>query len=387
MNIKKIATLVTLALMGISSSAISATWRVELDGSGDFTVIQDAVEAAAAGDTIQIGPGRFDTFRPFSAPAWTEDTIVGITKDNLTFIGSGSEVTFIGTDAPYSPYWDDPKCFCSIDGYDGTIKDLTIENVETGIYWYRGHLEVVNCYFRGEGNTYNAMGAWCDGGMLIENCDFSLGGPLSHGISTWFPAANSVVRNCRFWGGGNGFGCGGSTGDILESCTFSSLRTGITFDSGSSGLIRDCQFQIFDRYAIAATYNSDIQLNDCYIDGATQGIQVGGGSSLTGSSNVIANTSEEGFWIWNESIVTLHESHILPSSGLAVRCMGHFSNSIIQDFSYNFWGTTDLEYLGSLIEDGNDDPSIQTIVNFLPIADGPVSTENMTLDGVKALYR
>ncbi len=29
-------------------------WRVERDGSGDFAVIQDAVDAASAGDTIEM---------------------------------------------------------------------------------------------------------------------------------------------------------------------------------------------------------------------------------------------------------------------------------------------------------------------------------------------
>ena len=56
----------------------AATWTVEKDGSGDFTVIQDAVNAASGGDTILIGPGRYAETRPFSLPGWTEATIVGI---------------------------------------------------------------------------------------------------------------------------------------------------------------------------------------------------------------------------------------------------------------------------------------------------------------------
>lgn len=44
----------------LASGAEARTWRVERDGSGDYTIIQDAVDAAASGDTIRIGPGRFD---------------------------------------------------------------------------------------------------------------------------------------------------------------------------------------------------------------------------------------------------------------------------------------------------------------------------------------
>lgn len=43
-----------------AGAADAATWRVEKDGSGDFMIIQQAVEAAADGDTIRIGAGRFD---------------------------------------------------------------------------------------------------------------------------------------------------------------------------------------------------------------------------------------------------------------------------------------------------------------------------------------
>ena len=39
------------------------TWYVEQDGSGDFTVIQDAVDAAGDGDTVAIGPGRYEEYQ------------------------------------------------------------------------------------------------------------------------------------------------------------------------------------------------------------------------------------------------------------------------------------------------------------------------------------
>ncbi|MBK7670012.1 MAG: hypothetical protein IPJ24_01300 [bacterium] len=38
------------------STATAGTLTVRRDGTGDFTVIQDAVNAAASGDTIRIGP-------------------------------------------------------------------------------------------------------------------------------------------------------------------------------------------------------------------------------------------------------------------------------------------------------------------------------------------
>ena len=41
-----------LLVLAVASSAHGRTWHVEKDGSGDFTVIQDAVDAAADGDVI-----------------------------------------------------------------------------------------------------------------------------------------------------------------------------------------------------------------------------------------------------------------------------------------------------------------------------------------------
>ena len=67
-----------LALSPLTASA--STWLVEKDGSGDFAVIQDAVDASAEGDTIKIGRGRYEDFFDFEAPAWTEPAVIGVTK-------------------------------------------------------------------------------------------------------------------------------------------------------------------------------------------------------------------------------------------------------------------------------------------------------------------
>ena len=47
-----IATFSYLVVLGIALPTVATTWYVEQDGSGDFTVIQHAVNAASAGDTI-----------------------------------------------------------------------------------------------------------------------------------------------------------------------------------------------------------------------------------------------------------------------------------------------------------------------------------------------
>ncbi len=48
-----------LGLTVVSTPAAARTWLVRLDGSGDFTRIQEAVDAAEYGDTVRVGPGEY----------------------------------------------------------------------------------------------------------------------------------------------------------------------------------------------------------------------------------------------------------------------------------------------------------------------------------------
>lgn len=51
--------LLTLSLAFTSyGEGHATTWVVAKDGSGDYSVIQDALDVCAAGDTVQIKPGR-----------------------------------------------------------------------------------------------------------------------------------------------------------------------------------------------------------------------------------------------------------------------------------------------------------------------------------------
>jgi len=67
----------------ISPAPIPQVWQVALDGSGQFTLIQDAIEQATSGDTILIKAGIY-----------AEDVTVH-SKDHLTIIGEGIGQVFI----------------------------------------------------------------------------------------------------------------------------------------------------------------------------------------------------------------------------------------------------------------------------------------------------
>lgn len=51
----------------VAGSASARTWRVEKDGFGDYTTIQPAVDAAAPGDIVLIGPGRYLEQAPYDS--------------------------------------------------------------------------------------------------------------------------------------------------------------------------------------------------------------------------------------------------------------------------------------------------------------------------------
>ena len=172
----------------LAASAQSATWYVERDSSGDFIVIQDAVEAAADGDTISIGPGRYDEFVDVVGPAWTEPAVVWVRKDNLVFIGSGVEETRIGPAEYFNPPGVLPKIICAIDDYRASFTNLTIENCREGLYWSYGGFEVSDCAIL---NCEIGVAAWAEDGASFDNVVFSSESATSYTFSWVSPFASS----------------------------------------------------------------------------------------------------------------------------------------------------------------------------------------------------
>jgi len=388
MTVKETTVILALIIILAPISARPATWNVEQDGSGDFFGIQPAVDAAAAGDTILIGPGRFDAFHPFTAPAWTEEVIVGVTKDNLTFIGSGKDLTKIGTSSPYGDIRDNPKSFCSIEPYDCEIRDLTIENVENGIYWWDGNLIVKNCVIRNSRNTDIGIGFMFNSLEVLE-CDFELNGG-SLGISTHAPSGNILVFNCSFSGDGNGTGiiANGTNGLNVGNCVFEGLGVGAQFDYGTTGTLSYCQLFDSSVIGIQLSYNSYVEIQDVLLSGSNEGLRIGSGSDLIGSRVVIENSIDSSILLISQAQVNLTESHILPSAlGRAVWAYGFLYEHVTQDFRGNYWGTSDPVAIAAMIQDSNDDLSIHATVLFEPYAGGPVPTEKKSFGSVKAIFR
>jgi len=383
--------LIIPALMIVTSfaavDASARTWRVELDGSGDFTDIQPAVDASAAGDTILIGPGRFATFRPCVAPAWTEPTIVWVTKDNLSFLGSGQGSTILGPTTYYGPYGIDPKGFCSFGGASGTIKNLTIENIECGVYWWSGSVVLDNCTVRGENNpAFIGMGLWTQG-ATIRNCtiDTRFAGDAC-GIGAG--GRDITFEDCSFLGFGNGvFVSDGSQNTRFIGCRFVRSRNAVLFDQMAQGSMSDCSFEGIDANALTIWNGARADLDRVRVNGASTGIATASGAVVTGTNLILEGTTSEGLLACCNSFVTITNSHFLPARGYAVRCGSTWAHSQFPALSGNYWGTADAEAIRALIWDANDTSETNGVVSFEPFADGPVPTESTSWGDLKATFR
>lgn len=387
MRIKLIIPALMIVTLFSAVEAFARTWRVELDGSGDFNDIQPAVDASAAGDTILIGPGRFATFRPCVAPAWTEPTIVWVTKDNLTFLGSGQASTILGPTTYFGPPGRDPKGFCSFGGFSGTIKELTIENIECGVYWWSGSVVLDSCTVRGENNpAFIGMGLWTQG-ATIRNCTIDTrfaGDACAIGAG----GRDITFENCSFPGVGNGvFVTDGSQNTRFIGCQFVGSNNGVLFDQMARGSMSDCTFAGIQANAVTIWNGARADLDMVRIDGASTGIATASGAVVTGTNVVLQGTTVEGLLACCNSVVTLTNSHFLPTQGYAVRCVSTWAGASSLNLTGNYWGTADAAAVRALIWDANDTSDTNGEVTFEPFADGPVPTETTSWGELKALFR
>ena len=386
----RLAAIVFLLTTCVAYPTVAANWRVELDGSGDFTDIQPAVDAAAPGDTILIGPGRFDTFHECVAPGWTEEAVVTLLKDDLVLIGSGQEVTIIGTATYYGTLNTVPKGICSFDGNTGTIRDLTIENVRQAIYWWTGILDVERC-------TMRAESAWFAGifgtfsSASIRDCLIDAQISDLDAASAIILATGSTdveILGTTFTGGGYGVRASNqSTGIRIEDCVFEGSVVGIGFDTNSSGEVRRCNFTYPTGATLSAGNFCNVVLESLRSIGGERGILVAGSSVVQGTSLVIEGTTDVAIQLHSAGVVDIQNSHIMPAAGLAVECVNYLGDTRTVNLTGNYWGTADANSIDALIVDGSDNPDSHYTVLFEPFAIGPVSAEKKPLGSVKSMFR
>jgi hypothetical protein len=362
---------------------------VEKDGSGDYTVIQDAVDAAAEGDTILIGPGEYT-----ESSVWEYDdgffgeTYVGVPIDNITLIGAGRDLTIIG---PAEKDWDEvnfnPKGISLRFPVAGglVIESLTVRNCREGLR-LSGNVVVRDVLLYENGNGILAF----TDTFTIE--DSEIRGSDFTGVVYAASTKTSYVRRVQFIDCGRGALSLNGPKLIIEDSEF---RNGAVYAEAQFNARMEmyrCVGTGSGNAGIGVQGDSEFVVEDCRLTVRSQTvvIQAGSRATIRGShlrsrrETVIATLQRGQPVVNNCDLIT----NAAPPSRFAVFLGVTFDDNpdLVLDFRGNWWGTADPAEIAELIMDGNDDPRIDEFVDFSDWLTGPVSTQGSSFGGLKSRF-
>ncbi|MBU8922553.1 MAG: right-handed parallel beta-helix repeat-containing protein [Bacteroidales bacterium] len=379
---------VVSGLFFTSAVGHASTWFVEKDGSGDFTVIQDAFDAAAAGDTIRIGPGRFEDYQSTSYPGGVYDIVGNNHLGDLTVIGAGADMTIIGSED--GSQWERPTGFNN-DGYltGGTfyLSGVTLEGNKYGVISEGGSFDIEGCVFQ-----KCTFGIWSMVNGRISNCKFD--DMADGGILAISPGHDLIVEDCEFLNcSSKGFYFQSSPRMNVISCTFNNCQTAGYFDH-CSGSIEKCTVTEHLGIGFIIRSSGRVDVTENSLDGGWVNISTAGGynDDININGNTLSGSELESIRIEN-SLPQIHGNHILRGERYAVRLKSFSLNEedLFIDMTNNYWGTTDTDSIAAWIYDGNDeyDPvwGIKAFVVFEPFSTVPLPAEKKSLGGFKSMFR
>jgi len=382
MNWKSILLTVVIGLL-VPMVLEGRTWRVEQDGTGDWLTLQSAVDAAASGDTILIGPGRYDQLH--SSPYGETSVVYWSLLKGIIFIGTHVDSVIVGPLA----YIDDTNGFKCESISSQEFIDITFNNLKRGLgtngnlkvkgckfiecgYGVIGYgvpgvseVTVTACFFQGRDwkNTSHALNIRDYASALLDNCEIRDMGMYFQGISS------SNVTDCKlestFYKESTNF----YNSNVFFAYNEVEARLGV---QGTSWVeIRNNHFffsqdvsnlSITDRTASVEAYDNIFE------GGPDATITMLYCSSITGSGNHILNGGSQ-------------YSIYLFEGGVQHMATINLSN--------NYWGTTDSTAIADWILDKNDDSSMINEVQFLPFSADPLPVEGLkkSFGGMKAMFR
>lgn len=378
----------TTVLVFVASTCICRTWHVATDGSGDFEVIQDAVNAASDGDTIWIHAGRYDeVLEDFAAfgfdNPYRADVHVGITKDNLTIRGDGPDVTIIGREAaPDPPPALEYVGICVSDYYATslTVRDLKFEHTRTGVYASLPNVEITGCEFSeliDEGIFLNSSG-----GTTILDCQFR---DTYRGIIAFYQTNDLLIKDSVFETS-VGMRFVGASGVRVESCSLTGGIVAIDFQQSATGTVESCTAIGFDNVGLGVLSGAHVEIANCEIAGGQAGIYIPNHStSLIGQDVTLTDQSYASIVI-GAGDLELHDCDIINGGGFSVLCDASWPDPFHADLTDNYWGTDQADQIAEWIWDATDDPELSCTVDYIPFQ-GPVAVESHTWSDVKGLFR
>jgi len=389
-------TFMMVALVFLSlwaTAAAGRTWTVRKDGSGDFQVIQDAVDAASDGDAIDIGPGRFDDFQEgivVGTATWS--VYVYILEKSLTLQGAGADQTIIGPeDQNFHPWPGTPiSLVMGVECGELKVSDITFENspYELISFWLNNQrLEVSGCVFH-EG--HRGVIVACPAGGLVAESEFT---DLSdYGIHTTSPTNNFHVQNCTFTNVYGPTGADWCPSDLhVSDCIMDGGRLAVGFFGGATGSATRCTIRNFDNYGIGLNAPGAVTITDNTIEQSD-----GWGMALADANEAVITNN----LVSTETGVCL--SFPYPCDGMVFegndlyRGNGDFAQTTDYwnfnpptyfHLENNYWGTTDAEEIQAHMIDGHVQDLVNMFIIFEPFEGGSVPTQNSSWGSLKAMYR
>ena len=379
--------IVALGLLSAALGAQATTWRVERDGSGDFVVIQDAVNAAASGDTILLGPGRFDEHGPFQPGTVTiYDAYVGVDDIDLTFIGSGPGATIVGP-ATAPPQTQEIGFVLAAElAQTVRMRNLTLENLDKGLTAFGVRVLCEGVEFRDSESgafLYQSVGSSISG-STFDNCRGALtGGMGSHQL---------VITDCDFanayW---HAINVGAAEACSIHDCTVVDSRVGFFFNQRTTATVSRSTISTVGNSGLLVRSGATVVLIEVAISSDTQAASVAGPSSISGVRNLFEGGSYSTLEFRGLATSTLQDSNIIKGSGPSVLADDYYTTTVDIDLRNNYWGTTDPDSIAAWIIDSNDnhnpplDPNYGTVL-FEPFRDRAIPTHNRSLGELKALF-
>lgn len=388
---------VILLLLVFPNFAFAYTWYVDKNGSGDFTILQDALNVMASGDTIRIGPGRYDEWQSYG-PDWNVSKVRGYVNVGIaTVIGSGLD-TVIGPDEPWSSAAGQTHGFevsseCSV----LRLESIAFENLERAIMMgYGDSLSVAECWLR-ENRTHIATGSRY---ARIVGCEMAGVVSSGYGVVSYFQD-RIILQRCssssEVDGTNTHLQVEGPSEVTVFQCQFVGANGGVRLSRGPTASISCSEFSGQASWGVSSSLGPTCSISDCVFDNQRQAIV---GAESSGSVLIVDRVMFDSVSHSTLSALFLQDGYV-HNSQLASGSHGVVANqqygatlrkSGIElpthfDMRNNWWGTTDPDSIAALITDFNDNDDVHYIIDYEPFLDGPVGVERRSLGDIKALFR
>jgi hypothetical protein len=278
----------------------AATFVVDLHGTGDFTDIQPALDAAKDGDLVLVKPGEYLISEPinFNRDRNPDDPASPPPKNIVVKSESGPEVTTIRmSDAPAIPDRTSVVIFENGEGAESRLEGFTLTGGKGtgtptpswkwhnggGVYCDRSSPALINCTIAGNwAEEGYGGGLYCGdhASPILTNCTISENSAVFGGgvycVGSPIFIRCTLMKNWGLWGGG--IYCVGDSSPILTSCA---ITRNIGEYDGGGVYCSEQSLPVLTASVISANY----------------GVETGGGLFCSGSSSpTLTNCEIWGNW-------------------------------------------------------------------------------------------